>query len=71
MYLNLENAVKFVEIKMAKIQPKVDKIHEMMHSEDKPSDYLGWLELPIKDNQDEINQIKKVAEYSSKRSFHQ
>lgn len=62
MYLNIENAVKFVEIKMAKIQPKVDKIHEMMHSEDKPSDYLGWLELPIKDNQDEINQIKKVAE---------
>src|SRR5690554_1421850 len=62
MYLNIENAVKFVEMKMAKIQPKVDKIHEMMHSEDKPSDYLGWLELPIKDNQDEINQIKKVAE---------
>lgn len=61
MLLNIKNAVSFVELKKAEIQPKVDEIHKKMHSKVKPSDYLGWLDLPIEDRHEEINKIKKVA----------
>jgi len=61
MKLSIKHAKDFVNIDYKKMQEKVDKIHNNIHSDVKPSDYLGWLDLPIKNNQDEILKIKTVA----------
>lgn len=61
MKLDIKNVIDFVDLNYNEMQDKVNKIHEMIHSKDKPSEYLGWLDLPIKNNQAEINKIKEVA----------
>ena len=61
MKLNIKHVKQFVDLDIDKLQPKVTKIHNAMHQEEKPSDFLGWLDLPIKRNKAEIDKIKEVA----------
>lgn len=61
MKLNIKHAKDFIELDYKKMQSKVDSIHSSIHSDDKPSDFLGWLDLPVNRNNEEISKIKEVA----------
>lgn len=61
MKLDLKYARNFINSNPEELQPKVNEIHKMIHGDKKPSEFLGWLDLPIKENKDEIEKIKRVS----------
>ncbi|VEU81155.1 glucose-6-phosphate isomerase [Haploplasma axanthum] len=68
MKLNIEYAKSFVEFNQDEMQKRVNKIHEMIHQEEKPSDFLGWLDIPVTEQKDLLGRIKKTAERIRKNS---
>ncbi len=51
------------------LQPHIDLAHKMLHEKKGPgNDFLGWLDLPNRINQEEWSQIKKAAETIKKQS---
>lgn len=61
MKLNINHAKDFVNLDINKMQEKVTKIHNMIHADEKPSDYLGWLDLPNEIDNELLTKIKDVA----------
>lgn len=62
MKVNIKHVKDFVNLKEAGLQDKINKIHESIHQKEKPSDFLGWLDLPNNIEQTEINKIETIAQ---------
>lgn len=62
MKVNIKHVNDFINLKEHGLQDKITKIHNMLHSDIKPSDFLGWFDLPNQTNMEEINAIMKVAD---------
>ena len=46
-----------------RLVPMVEKVHDMLHDRTgKGNDFLGWIELPVSYDKDEIERLKKCAE---------
>ena len=63
--LNTENTTQFVaDQEITGLQPLVDRCHQNLESgQGKGADYLGWLHLPSKTPQKQLNEIKKSAKW--------
>ena len=61
MKVKVEHVKNFININDELVQNKINEIHEMIYAENKPSDYLGWLELPKNISNEELNKIESVA----------
>ena len=60
--LNDKEALKFINVDPTDYQGKINEIHEMIHEKTGPgSDFLGWVNLPVSIEDDEVREIKKVA----------
>ncbi len=60
--LNGKEALKFISVDPVDYQDKINEIHQMIHEKTGPgSDFLGWVNLPITKEDDEIREIKKAA----------
>ena len=61
MKVNIKHVNNFVNLKEEGLQEKINKIHESIHAENKPSDFLGWLDLPKNIKNEELDKIERVA----------
>ena len=61
MKLNLDYIKDFVNINIAETQLKVNKIHDKIHSVNKPSEFLGWLNLPNEIDEELLLRIEEVG----------
>lgn len=61
--LDLRKASSFIEEKdIISYQERISRAHDMLHCKTGPgSDYLGWLELPVKYDKDEFSRIESAA----------
>lgn len=68
MKLKIEHSKKFINLDDKNLQKRIDEIHEMMHREEKPSDFLGWLEWPNKLEETLLDDIILTAKNIRKHS---
>lgn len=61
MIVKVEHVKNFVNINDESVQNKINEIHKMIYAKNKPSDYLGWLELPQNTSNEELDKIESVA----------
>lgn len=67
--LNIKDARLFLSEQPEFYQQKIKEIHETMHAKtSKGHDFLGWLNWPIEDRQDEWKNILEAAEQIRKQS---
>ena len=60
--LNGKEALKFISVDLGGYRDIKNEIHQMIHEKTGPgSDFLGWVNLPITKEDDEIREIKKAA----------
>ncbi|MDY0278122.1 MAG: glucose-6-phosphate isomerase [Acholeplasma sp.] len=68
MKLNINYAKSFVNFNKDEMQKRVNEIHKSIHQEVKPSAFLGWLDISIRDNSELVSKIKSVANRVRKNS---
>ena len=61
--LNYQYATDFVaEAELEYLAPSINLAHEQLHGRSGPgSEFLGWLDLPVKYNEDEMDKVKEAA----------
>lgn len=60
--LDFTNAVSFINDDYHKHQNQINELHRLLHlKKGKGNDFLGWLDLPIEINNDEIDKIIKAS----------
>ncbi|HHT69384.1 MAG TPA: glucose-6-phosphate isomerase [Firmicutes bacterium] len=61
--LNYQYAADFVaEAELEYLAPSINLAHEQLHGRSGPgSEFLGWLDLPVKYNEDEMDKVKEAA----------
>lgn len=68
MKLNINYVKEFVNLNVEQMQQKVTKIHNSIHGEVKPSEFLGWLNLPNEISNELLTKIEKVGSEIRKNS---
>src|SRR5690554_2775295 len=65
--VDVKNALNFTNAKLKSYQEKITEVHEMIHQKSGlGNDFLGWLDLPINIDKDELARIYKLKEQYNK-----
>lgn len=61
--IDYSNVLEVKEEELLSYQEKVSDCHDMLHDgSGKGSEYLGWIDLPNKQDKDEFNRVKEASE---------
>lgn len=65
--VDVKKALNFTNAKLKSYQEKITEVHEMIHQKSGlGNDFLGWLDLPINIDKDELARIYKLKEQYNK-----
>lgn len=61
--VQIKDAERFLDQKVSTLQGRVEDVHDMIKNKSGlGNDFLGWLDLPVSINQEELTRIKKLKE---------
>jgi len=61
--VQIKDAERFLDQKVSTLQGRVEDVHDMIKNKSGlGNDFLGWLDLPVSINQEELARIKKLKE---------
>src|SRR5690606_581066 len=61
--VQIKDAERFLDQKVSTLQGRVEVVHDMIKNKSGlGNDFLGWLDLPVSINQEELARIKKLKE---------